>query len=786
MSMSRANALEKWWQPAVALAYFIFFAYEVGIGCNWFLSSAPLCPFTMASHGASFASLGGFVIVDGFVLYKLGTISSASSRSRRTPYWVALHTSVMGTISTALATIWNYGGTCSDAFGFALPASVWGEWIATAPLCIFVVVVVADREDLSLAEIFPLVSFFLCIVFAWVCNFPQPKESAIFFITLSFVSYVPVFWLPLLHRFHHPGDDDAMHDAMELQFSRIRLSHQYNLAVLLAWVLFPIFPLCYILSVSGAISPSTNVAVLHVFSMLTKGLFAAIVMDIHERVDQDFERELIDERGKNEARRSFMKYIFHEVRTPLSSLTMGIDLLSLSTSLDEQDKESLEIMRAASSFMSKTLNGVLSMQKIEEGKFELEYSTCSLQTIVRTMLATLTGSAAKKNLSMTTNFDAVVPALVRADGARLEHIVSNLVSNAIKFSPENSEISVSLQCDSVKTLTENDAKLLDLSSHSGKKHIPRRVANVTCRVKDQGVGLSPENQAKLFQSFVQIRPGALQSGQGSGLGLAFCKHLVEMHGGVIGVESKVGEGSTFFFTCPYLIVDNVKSSSDRLNELQMATATTIIAPPNATASSADVVSDGQFPLLVSSESPRAPAALTPQPTPTTTDASNSGAGADVIAGKDDGDDDDDEFTVLVVDDSPANRKMLQMLLKRKGVKSESCNDGLECVEKTRQHPRRFKLVMIDNLMPTMNGLDATRTMREDKFPFIICGVTGNVLQDDLDEYLDSGADLILRKPCSLDMIDMILRLVAREGYASRPGMKLVQGESGQELEWHAR
>ena len=125
-------------------------------------------------------------------------------------------------------------------------------------------------------------------------------------------------------------------------------------------------------------------------------------------------------------------------------------------------------------------------------------------------------------------------------------------------------------------------------------------------------------------------------------------------------------------------------------------------------------------------------------------------------------------------------------VKRKGVKSESCNDGLECVEKTRQHPRRFKLVMIDNLMPNMNGLDATRTMREDKFPFIICGVTGNVLQDDLDEYLDSGADLILRKPCSLDMIDMILRLVAREGYASRPGMKLVQGESGQELEWHAR
>jgi len=127
-----------------------------------------------------------------------------------------------------------------------------------------------------------------------------------------------------------------------------------------------------------------------------------------------------------------MKFIFHEVRTPLNSLTMGIDMIAESPNIDLNDIESLEIMRSASSFMSKTLDGVLSIHKIEEGKFDLELGPTLLETLVRNAMLTFQGTILRKELDVVINYSPHIPSRVLADESRLEHVVSNLLSNAIK------------------------------------------------------------------------------------------------------------------------------------------------------------------------------------------------------------------------------------------------------------------------------------------------------------------------------------------------------------------
>jgi CheY-like chemotaxis protein len=150
------------------------------------------------------------------------------------------------------------------------------------------------------------------------------------------------------------------------------------------------------------------------------------------------------------------------------------------------------------------------------------------------------------------------------------------------------------------------------------------------------------------------------------------------------------------------------------------------------------------------------------------------------------DGDDDAIDVLVVDDSQSNRKMLQMLLKRTGVSSVAAHDGLDALNKIRSNPDKFKLILMDNLMPTMNGIDATKTLRDEGFKQIIVGVTGNVMENDLSEYLDSGADLVLTKPINAQVLKQVVALKKAGFISNFPRMKLKENVTGGDLEWVER
>jgi len=214
---------------------------------------------------------------------------------------------------------------------------------------------------------------------------------------------------------------------------------------------------------------------------------------------------------------------------------MGIEILERSCNLDESDRESLLMMKGASEFMADTLNDVLSMQKIEEGKLELDLGPFSMSDAINKVFATFHGAVITKNISLVKVVASNVPPKVVGDRYRIEHVISNLLSNAIKFSAENKTVEVEVTAGAVKDTDEG----------------PQVV--ITVAVVDEGPGISAENQRKLFGNFVQIRPGQLQQGQGSGLGLSLCKQLVNLHGGTIGLSSTEGRGSVFHFSVPFLV-----------------------------------------------------------------------------------------------------------------------------------------------------------------------------------------------------------------------------------------
>jgi len=635
----------------------------------------------------------------------------------------------MSSIASLLEIAFSWGGVCIDSLGVSTPASIWGEWVACGPLLVFITVTLVDKPELSVMDWFQMISFLICLCSGFVIIFPQPKELAMFWLVLAIVSYLPMFYLPVYVRkcdVQSYSLVDDMEDSWFCRFSKI-YAKRFNLSMSLL-VGFSIFPIVYLLAYRGVIDASVTVGLFEIMSVATKSLYVAVIMDIHLDALLQAQRALVEEQRANEARRAFLKYIFHEVRTPLNSLTMGIEILERSNNLDTSDRESLLMMKGASDFMCDTLNDVLSMQKIEEGKLELDLCPFSINDAVSKVFSTFRGSANAKSISLVKRIAEDVPDRVVGDRYRVEHVISNLLSNAIKFSADGKTVHVEVKVERLEPVGELDSRV-----------------TLAISVRDEGPGISAENQKRLFANFVQIRPGQLQQGQGSGLGLALCMQIVTLHGGTIAVTSAEGKGSDFHFSIPFLVYRHPPLAA----EVVVNEETTLLEGTSFDSAAAGHI----LKAAVAAKPPNIPPlALEP-----------------VAPG------------VLVVDDVSSNRKMLKMLLKKSGIEADLAENGLQAVEMVLADLNKYQVVFMDNLMPIMNGVEATRKLREGGFRNLVVGVTGNVLEDDVAEYLQAGADIILGKPMKINVLGMVFKHVKESGYTSQPGMTLV--EHSNRLKW---
>ncbi|WP_180147146.1 ATP-binding protein [Acinetobacter sp. YH12052] len=513
----------------------------------------------------------------------------------------------------------------------------------------------------------------------------------------------------------------------------------------------------------------------------------------------------------NQSKSVFLANISHELRTPLNSIDGFIHLLLRQGNLSNEQNLYLQTIRKSSAHLLALINDVLDFSKIDAGKLELETAQFDLEEAVFDVMDMLSPLAAQKHIDMTFYYADNVPKFVVGDVLRFKQILTNLISNAIKFTPDGEII--------VRVRMEHDDIGQCLLHFS---------------VQDSGIGLSGTDRKKLFESFSQGDASVTRQFGGTGLGLAISKQLVSLMHGQIGFEDNqerapTEKGSTFWFTARFVVdeeieivhpqfsnlqvvsylahpatanvlrhylenydVEHIETQSildlfSRLNQLKTNENTWLIVDHSGDSEallkeirhrySGNLAVYGYQMMLDPSMLNEYRARPLHQPLSRT-------ALIQLLSNEPWFDQEQhEEFNgqglhILAVDDHLPNLIVLEALLSELNVKTTKALSGQEAIEiiqaRQEQGLTAFDLIFMDIQMPVMSGVDTTRAIRSLESTFEnhkrlpIIALTAHALSDEKQKLLQSGMDDYVTKPIQMDQIIQILTQWTTDNFKKVP------------------
>ncbi len=515
---------------------------------------------------------------------------------------------------------------------------------------------------------------------------------------------------------------------------------------------------------------------------------------------------LYKEEVANKAKSIFLASMSHEIRTPMNGI-IGMAEILKQTELTELQMEYLEVIGVSAESLLTLINDILDFSKIEADKIELENINISISDILSNVGDILRPKFSKSDIEMITYVDTQIPGFLMGDPVRIQQIILNLATNAIKFT-DKGEV-----CISFAKGEEKDGKV-----------------NIICKVRDTGIGISEENQQKLFQAFSQADSSTTRKYGGTGLGLAISKKLTEQMGGTIRIESIVGEGSTFIFDLwltisknqtknqeienphdiriltvddnqtnlsvfsrylefagfTHIEIDNPKEAINLINEsashspfdlllvdyqmpeidglefvrriraaestqnVKIVMASSEPIQPNSEDVIEDLI-DATITKPVKFEKLKSVISRLLQP--------NSDASEKQQLNKKQPENIDKlDLHILLADDNQINLKVGKVILEKYVNNVDTVSNGQEAVEETIKN--KYDIIFMDIQMPVMDGVEATKAIRENKdnpcSKSIIIALTANISKPDIEMYLQNGMDDFLNKPYKPNQIRQLL------------------------------
>jgi signal transduction histidine kinase len=243
-----------------------------------------------------------------------------------------------------------------------------------------------------------------------------------------------------------------------------------------------------------------------------------------------YRKRVAESNSANKAKSTFLSNMSHEMRTPMNTV-IGMTQLALKSTDTQKKEDYLNKILTASDHLLGVINDVLDMSKIDADKMVLSHVTFRIKEIINRIRIVVSQAVEHKNLQFHIEIDDAIPVWITGDDQRFTQVITNIVSNAIKFTPEGGDISLFV-------------RLSDKSDHYCRIHV---------EVTDTGIGISPEQQKNLFKAFEQADKDIARKFGGTGLGLALSKRIIELMGGQVHLKSEPGVGSTFTFDCLFEI-----------------------------------------------------------------------------------------------------------------------------------------------------------------------------------------------------------------------------------------
>ena len=523
----------------------------------------------------------------------------------------------------------------------------------------------------------------------------------------------------------------------------------------------------------------------HIFNISIKRIDAEYIINLNDitSLEEALQKAYLSEQTKT----AFLANMSHEIRTPLNGILGFTDILQ-KQELDKEVQRYVDIIHKSGQTLLNVVNDILDFSKLESGEFALFESETNLVEEMEAAVSTFASLSKKKHLDYYIYIDPNIPTILKCDIQRIKQVLNNLISNALKFTPEKGTVKVDISLENIE----------------------HNMANIAFRVSDTGIGIEKKKLATIFNAFSQADNSISREFGGTGLGLSISSQYIKMMGSELKVKSTHKQGSEFYFTLALPIVKNIQKYAENLSNNSFKIQ--LIGSQNETSCGINAIiknylhtwrckyeeifsleqidkdtdiliicaklfdqesckealqkyaklhlifiEDAQTTFSCSHEKfhlieqPMTGSALFDTIISLTHEnhsahsAKKENAAVQSYSGN-----------ILVAEDNETNQMLISIMLKERNIDYKIANNGQEAVDAALAEDAAYDMILMDINMPLLDGVSATKILREKGYKRPIISLSANVIESDRISFKEAGVNDTLNKPLRPSELDAIL------------------------------